>query len=501
MKVLINTYFFIAISLLLYSGSDNILAQGGNNNAFVFNGSTSQLYVYDNSPANSDADQNGFKFFNSSSANNKITVQAWIYLLGDNTGTKMPVVYRTVQGGTTFTLYVKDNKGYFSVGGSPEISTQEFPAFSWVSLTGVYDGSTLKIYSGGSLQQSIPYSLTPGYTGGQGLFIGKSDEGAFKGLIDEIRIFNIALGDNNINSSGGNGNPAEPFPSSISQYSAGQWSFTSISSGNLLNDLSAFKNHLNISDITQIVPSKNLPFFVVNSTSDEPDALPGDGSAVSLNGSVTLRSAIQEANTISGEQIIYFYLPGSGIQIIQPGSPLPEINDRVFLDGTSQKGFNGLPLVKTQGVYGGLILSGSGNTVQGLSLSSSSGFGLTLANSGGNNILNNHVAGIDISSPDNNINNNTFSNSGVGVNISDGAGNSILTDNLVSENTFAGISINTSAFSLSTENIISGNSGYGLVINGSDNKISNQQIYNNTGSGVFVEPILSAFEQMKSQNF
>ena len=46
----------------------------------------------------------------------------------------------------------------------------------------------------------------------------------FKGLIDEVRIFNIALGDNNINGSGGNGNPAEPFPSSLSQYSVGQWS-------------------------------------------------------------------------------------------------------------------------------------------------------------------------------------------------------------------------------------------------------------------------------------
>ena len=143
----------------------------------------------------------------------------------------MPIIYRAVQGGTTFSIYVKDNKGYFSVGNSPEISTQEFPAFTWIQITGTYDGTTLKIYNGGNIVQSIPYTLTPGYTGGQGLFIGKSSEGAFKGLIDEVRIFNIALGDNNINGSGGNGNPAEPFPSSLSQYSVGQWSFTEISSG------------------------------------------------------------------------------------------------------------------------------------------------------------------------------------------------------------------------------------------------------------------------------
>ena len=174
MKVSYKIYYFLTILLTLTVGSNIIFAQGGNNNAFVFNGSTSQLYVNDGSPANSDANQDGFQFFKSNSANNKITVQAWVYLIGDNPGVKMPIVYRAVQGGTTFSIYVKDNKGYFSVGNSPEISTQEFPAFTWIQITGSYDGTTLKIYNGGNLVQSIPYTLTPGYSGGQGLFIGKS---------------------------------------------------------------------------------------------------------------------------------------------------------------------------------------------------------------------------------------------------------------------------------------------------------------------------------------
>ena len=318
MKISYNIYFFLTIFLTLSLGSNILIAQGGNNNAFVFNGSTSQLYVNDGSPANGDANQSGFQFFKSNSANNKITVQAWVYLIGDNPGVKMPIVYRAVQGGTTFSLYVKDNKGYFSVGNSPVISTQEFPAFTWVSLTGSYDGSKLKIYAGGNLSQSIPYVLSSGYTGGQGLFVGKSSEGAFKGLIDEIRLFNIALGDNNINGSGGNGNPAEPFPSSLSQYSVGQWSFTEINSGNLLNDLSSKKNHLHINDISQIVPSKKPNLFVVNSLGDSPDSNPGDGIADAGNGTITLRSAIQEANALAGSQTIYFYIQGSGPFNIQP---------------------------------------------------------------------------------------------------------------------------------------------------------------------------------------
>jgi hypothetical protein len=261
MKISYNIITSILIFLTILFFQSPIIAQGGNNNAFLFNGTTSQIYIndglYPQGAANSDANQDGFKLFKSSNANNKITVQAWVYLLGDNPGVKMPIVYRAVAGGTTFSIYVKNNKGYFSVGNSPEISTQEFPAFTWVQITGTYDGSTMKIYNGGNMDKSISYALSSGYTGGQGLYIGKSSEGAFRGLIDEVRIFNIALGDNNINNSGGNGNPAENFPSSLNQYSTGQWSFTAINNG-LLNDLSTYKNHLRITDITQaqIYPSK-----------------------------------------------------------------------------------------------------------------------------------------------------------------------------------------------------------------------------------------------------
>jgi len=401
MKISNNIYLFITILITLTFGSNLVFAQGGNNNAFVFNGTSSQLYVNDGSPANGDANQDGFKYFKSSAANNKITVQAWVYLIGDNPGVKMPIVYRAVQGGTTFSIYVKDNKGYFSVGNSPEISTQEFPAFTWIQITGTYDGNTLKIYNGGDLVQSTSYSLTPGYTGGQGLYIGKSSEGAFKGLIDEVRIFNIALSANNINGSGGNGNPAEPFPSSLSQYSVGQWSFTEISSGNLLYDLSAKKNHLHINNITQIVPSKKPGLFVVNSIGDSPDSNPGDGIADAGNGTITLRSAIQEANALAGPQTIYFYITGSGQHSIVPASSLPLVSDQIFLDGSTQKGFSGSPLVSTNGTYGGLTITAGGSTVQALSLNSTSGYGLTLSSVGGNNIISNQISGISISSPNN----------------------------------------------------------------------------------------------------
>ncbi len=403
-KFTIKNFYFLLLITSLFS-IKTIFAQNSDNNSFIFNGNNSQLYVYDGQPANTDANQNGFKFFNSSASNNQITVQAWIYLIGDTPpNTQVPIIYRTVNNGTSFSLYIKNNQGYFSVGNnnSATVNTAKLPAFQWISLTGSYDGSTLKIYSGGALISSSTFNITPGYSvtnGTTGLFIGKSNTGAFRGLMDEIRIFNIALGDNNINNSGGNGNPAENIPSSLLQYLAGEWSFNQISPVNVLLDYSNNKNNLFVNNIdsTQVVPtkSKNFPFFVVTSALDDPDAVLGDGSAVSTDGQVTLRSAIQEANAIPGLHYIYFYIQGA-TPLIQPLSQLPAIAQPVYLDATTQSGYAGSPIVHINGAYANLTITSGVNTVTGLSINNSSGFGLTLSNTGGNNIFANQISGISI---------------------------------------------------------------------------------------------------------
>jgi hypothetical protein len=431
MKTLNKMFPSIFAGIFIF-GAPYIFAQQ-NNNAFMFNGKSSQLYVYDGRPANTDADQNGFKFFNSNSSNNRITVQAWIYLLGDTPAdVEVPVVYRTVNNGTTFSMYIKNNKGYFTVGNnnSAVVNTSEFSPFRWTALTGSYDGSSLKIYLGGSLESSIPFNMIPGYStkdGTTGLFIGKSNSGALKGLVDEIRIFNTALGDNNINGSGGNGNPAEPFSSSVAPYIAGQWSFAEINSSNLLNDLSANRNHLFVSDITQIFPSKNLPFFVVTSTSDDADALPGNGKAETFNGEVTLRSAIQEANAFAGNQIILFNIPGNGPFTISPQSSLPVITEPLTIDATVQSGYSDSPIINIDGAFSegadGLTISGGGSLIQGLSISNFSGSGIICMINGANR-----------------LNNNLIRYNSIGVSVKSGSGNSILYNSIYS-NEEAGIDL------------------------------------------------------------
>jgi parallel beta-helix repeat protein len=461
---------FIILIVIVFTTGTITIAQQSNNNAFLFDGESSKLYVNDGAAPNGDAIQEGFKFFNISPSYNQITVQAWVYMLGDTpSNIEIPIVYRTVNNGKTFSMYLKDNRAYFSVGNNntATVNTEQLPAFQWLAITGTYDGSiqngtnNLKIYSGGTLASATFLNIAGGYDVTNevtGLFVGKSSTGAFKGLIDEIRIFDIALGDNNISNSGGNGNPAEPFPSSLDQYLRGQWSFTEIQDG-LLHDLSTYYNHLHVNGIdnTQIYPSKHLPFFVVTSTLDDGDADLGDGKATSYNGEVTLRSAIEEANAFAGSQIIYFYIPGSGPHTITPGTALDYITEQVYLDGTGQSGYTGSPLVKTNGANGGLTITGGGSTVQGLSINNSSGYGLTLSVVGGNTIEANQISGILISSSGNNINDNTIANlNGYGIFLN-AANDNTLSVNTISGNANHGVVIQDASYNVLNGNNINSN--------------------------------------------
>ncbi len=292
MKKFTNKNFYFALLIITLFTFKSTFSYDNTNNSFLFNGESSQLYVYDGQPVNNDANQDGFQFFNSSSSKRKITVLATFYLLGDTPpDVNVPIIYRSVNNGTTFSLYIKNNKGYFSVGNNNTITvnTNEFPAFQWITLRGTYDGTHLKIYLNGTLAANVMFSISAGYSyanGITGLFIGKSNEGAFKGLIDQITIYNDSDEPDN--------------DSDDDNYKYGSWSFTEISTGNILADQSVKKNNLHINDITQVIPTNNLPFFAVTSAADDADANPGNGTATSTNGYVTLRSAIQELN-LSGK--------------------------------------------------------------------------------------------------------------------------------------------------------------------------------------------------------
>src|SRR5271157_3926700 len=115
------------------------------------------------------------------------------------------------------------------------------------------------------------------------------------------------------------------------------------------------------------------------------------------SGPGSLRQAILNVNAASGVQTIDFNIPGSGVHTISPLSALPAITVPVILDGTSQPGFAGAPIIELNGAsagtnVNGLTISGrgGGSTVRGLVINRFGGNGIQL-NASGNVVAGNIV--------------------------------------------------------------------------------------------------------------
>ena len=106
------------------------------------------------------------------------------------------------------------------------------------------------------------------------------------------------------------------------------------------------------------------PTLTVNSADDADDG-------VCNSTHCSLREAIHKANTYdSGTLVrIHFNIGGGGLQTIRPLSPYGLIGAKVFIDGTTQPGFSGTPIIELDGTdagFGdGFTLIGFGSTVKG----------------------------------------------------------------------------------------------------------------------------------------
>ncbi|HKG98184.1 MAG TPA: choice-of-anchor Q domain-containing protein, partial [Pyrinomonadaceae bacterium] len=70
--------------------------------------------------------------------------------------------------------------------------------------------------------------------------------------------------------------------------------------------------------------------FTVNSLSDTPDAVPGNGVCADGGGACTLRAALQEANALAGDDTINFSVTGT----INLTGALPDITSNININGT-----------------------------------------------------------------------------------------------------------------------------------------------------------------------
>jgi len=189
----------------------------------------------------------------------------------------------------------------------------------------------------------------------------------------------------------------------------------------------------------------NANTYPVTTTADNGD----NGSP--LAGS--LRKAIKDANANVGTDTIVFQL-GSGVKTITV-SALLVITDPVIIDGTSQPGYAGTPIVELTGnglVGSCLYISAGSSTVKGLVINGFDGNGIRLIDKGNNTIINNYI-GISVSGTV------KKSNTARGISIEPGSSNNVIggpnsnSRNVISGNGETGILINTNA----NGNFIQGN--------------------------------------------
>src|SRR4051795_4825019 len=103
-----------------------------------------------------------------------------------------------------------------------------------------------------------------------------------------------------------------------------------------------------------------IPLFVVAciSTVVSP-ALFADTFTVIINNDIgpgSFRQAITDANNHAGSDTIAFNIPGAGVHTINVLSDLPQITGTTTIDGTTQPGFAGTPLIEITG--GGTLATG-----------------------------------------------------------------------------------------------------------------------------------------------
>ena len=128
-------------------------------------------------------------------------------------------------------------------------------------------------------------------------------------------------------------------------------------------------------------------------TSDDLDDGSCDGAHCSL------REAINASNNAVDGGIVAFQIPGSGTHTIQPLSALPPLLGGVFVDGTTQPGFAGVPLIELDGSLAGdangFDIAGSNNLIRGLVINRFALNGVSINTDCTNNVIEGNYIGTD----------------------------------------------------------------------------------------------------------
>jgi parallel beta-helix repeat protein len=160
------------------------------------------------------------------------------------------------------------------------------------------------------------------------------------------------------------------------------------------------------------------------------------------SGPGSLRQALLDANSTPGLDTINFAI-GSGAQTIALASPLPAVSDSVIIDGTTQPGWAGLPVVTLDGSGAGrtdgLDLTADTCAVRGLTITHFAGSGVVAFSTGAaiqdNFLVGNGLDGATVLGTNNVVAGSLISGNGrVGVFLEPGASQCVIQDNRIGTN-------------------------------------------------------------------
>jgi parallel beta-helix repeat protein len=116
------------------------------------------------------------------------------------------------------------------------------------------------------------------------------------------------------------------------------------------------------------------------------------------SGAGSLRQAILDSLATNGLDTIVFQIPGAGVHTIVLLAALPAITDPVVIDGSTQPGYAGTPLIELNGASAGssagLRVLTANSTIKGLAINRFTAQGL-LIQGGGNNLVQGNFIGTD----------------------------------------------------------------------------------------------------------
>ena len=209
----------------------------------------------------------------------------------------------------------------------------------------------------------------------------------------------------------------------------------------------------------------------------------------SASGPGSLQQAILDANAASGLDTITFQIPGAGVHTITPANALPSITDPVVIDGTTQPGFAGTPLIEVNGASAGatsdgLRLTAGNSTIRGLAINRFGGAGIHVQLPGGTNFIQGNFIGTDPTGTLSQGNGSAAQSGGVWIDGSSGnwiGGPYATNRNLISGNIGSGVYLLNCAGNTVQGNLIGTRVSGTVALGNSNNGIS---LYNAPGNQV-----------------